>query len=76
MFTQNIGQADRWIRIVLGLGLLSLLFILSGGVRYVGLIGLIPLITGAAGSCPLYAVFGVSTKSHKSADQAGLRVAK
>ncbi|HKI83813.1 MAG TPA: DUF2892 domain-containing protein [Candidatus Krumholzibacteria bacterium] len=62
MFKLNVAQADRWIRIVLGLGLLSLLFILDGGTRYIGLVGLIPLITGAVGFCPLYALFGFSTR--------------
>ncbi len=41
----NIGNTDRIIRIVLGLGLLSLWFILEGNARWWGLIGLVPLAT-------------------------------
>lgn len=57
----NIGSADRTIRIVLGIVLLSLLFILEGNARYFGLIGIIPLATAAMKSCPLYSVLGFST---------------
>ncbi|MBE0643844.1 MAG: DUF2892 domain-containing protein [Bacteroidetes bacterium] len=57
----NIGSTDRVIRIVLGIALLSLLFILEGNVRYLGLIGIIPLATAAMRSCPLYSIIGLST---------------
>ena len=57
----NVGTIDRTIRIILGLGLLSLFFILEGGVRYIGLIGIIPLATAAMRSCPLYSVLGISS---------------
>ena len=64
----NVGMADRIIRIVLGLAVLSLIFIVQGGLRWLGLIGLIPLLTGAIGFCPLYALLHVSTnkKANKS----------
>jgi hypothetical protein len=58
---KNVGQIDRWVRIVLGVVLLSLVVFLSGGIRWIGLIGLIPLITGLAGSCPLYSIFKINT---------------
>lgn len=58
---RNVGTVDRWIRIVLGVALLSLLVFLSGGIRWIGLIGLIPLLTGIVGYCPLYALFHCST---------------
>lgn len=57
----NEGTVDRIIRIILGLVLLSLLLILHGGARYLGLIGLIPLLTAAIGWCPLYSIFGIKT---------------
>ena len=62
---QNVGKIDRWIRIVLGIALLSLTAFLSGGIRWIGLIGLIPLITGILNFCPIYAIFGLSTKKTK-----------
>jgi hypothetical protein len=58
---QNVGAADRAVRIVLGLGLLSAIFFVEGSVRWFGLVGLIPLATGLVGSCPLYSLFGLST---------------
>ena len=62
---KNVGQIDRWLRIVLGVALLSLLVFLSGPVRWIGLIGLIPLITGLVGSCPLYSIFKLNTNKEK-----------
>jgi hypothetical protein len=58
---KNVGSADKIIRIVLGLGLLSLLFVLEAPMKYLGLIGLVPLLTSLMGWCPLYSLIGVST---------------
>lgn len=55
----NEGKADRILRIFLGLGLLSLVFV--GPQTAWGYVGIIPLVTGAIGFCPLYRVFGLST---------------
>ena len=62
---KNVGTIDRWIRIVLGVALLSLLFILDCGIKWIGLIGLIPLLTGIFSFCPIYALFGISTSKPK-----------
>ena len=62
---QNVGNVDRWIRIVLGVALLSLLAFLSGPIRWIGLIGLIPLLTGLFNFCPIYALLGISTNKPK-----------
>lgn len=62
---KNVGNIDRWIRIVLGLALLSLIVFLNGGIRWIGLIGLIPLVTGLINFCPIYALLGVSTAKKK-----------
>ena len=56
---QNEHAVDRVIRVVLGLALLSLTVV--GPQTLWGLVGLVPLVTGALGSCPLYALFGFST---------------
>lgn len=55
----NEGTIDRAIRIVLGLGLLSLTF--TGPQTSLGFIGLVPLATGLVGFCPLYKLIGFST---------------
>jgi Protein of unknown function (DUF2892) len=56
---KNEHSTERLIRILLGLGLLSLVFV--GPKTYWGLIGAVPLFTGLIGSCPLYSMFGIST---------------
>lgn len=54
---QNEGTMDRVIRTVLGLGLLSLVVI--GPQSWWGMIGIIPLLTGVVGYCPLYRILGL-----------------
>ena len=59
--TANVGTADRIVRILIGLALLSLVAFLEGGVRWFGLIGLVPIATALIGWCPAYAPFGINT---------------
>lgn len=59
MFKTNEGSIDRALRIVIGIVLLSLVFV--GPHTALGWIGLVPLLTGALGSCPLYSLLGIST---------------
>jgi len=58
---QNVGGLDRGIRVAVGLGLLSLLFVLDGSARWLGLIGIVPLATALFGVCPLYSLVGLNT---------------
>jgi len=58
---KNIGSTDRWIRIVVGLVLLALIFIIKGDWRWLGLIGIVPLATAFLNYCPLYSLFGINT---------------
>ncbi len=58
---KNVGSIDQIIRIVLGVALLSLVFLLKTDMRWIGLIGTIPLVTGLAGSCLLYSLLGINT---------------
>lgn len=55
----NVGSADRWFRLALGLGLICLVFV--GPRTMWGWIGVIPLATSLAGWCPLYRMMGWST---------------
>ncbi|HEY6863297.1 MAG TPA: DUF2892 domain-containing protein [Burkholderiales bacterium] len=57
----NVGTTDRAIRIVAGLVLLSLVFILESNARWWGLVGVLPLVTGLAGRCLLYVPLGIDT---------------
>ncbi|MYM86212.1 DUF2892 domain-containing protein [Rugamonas sp. FT82W] len=55
----NVGNIDRAIRIVCGLGLVGAT--LSGVIGAWGWLGLVPLATGLFGFCPAYLPFGVNT---------------
>ena len=57
----NVGTIDKVLRIVVGLALLSLVFILESQARWWGLVGLVPLLTGMFGVCSLYALLGLNT---------------
>ncbi len=60
--TKNVGTVDRIIRIALGLALIAGFFLnADAGWRWLYLIGLVPLMTGLAGSCGLYSLIGIST---------------
>lgn len=56
---KNEANLDRIIRIVMGLGILSLTVI--GPQTLFGLIGIVPIITGLMGWCPMYSLFGIGT---------------
>lgn len=58
-FKTNEGAADRILRIAFGLILLSLTVL--GPKTSWGLVGLVPLLTGLVGTCPIYSLFGLST---------------
>jgi hypothetical protein len=55
----NEGTIDRALRVIAGLVLVTLAA--TGTVGAWGWIGLLPLLTGAIGFCPAYAIFGMST---------------
>lgn len=56
---KNEGTLDRSIRILIGLLLIALVFV--GPTTAWGWIGLVPLVTGLVGFCPLYQVLGLNT---------------
>ncbi|MGP1356633.1 YgaP family membrane protein [Roseicyclus sp.] len=57
--TRNEGTLDRALRIIAGLVLISLVFI--GPQTPWGWIGVVPLVTGLVGMCPLYSILGINT---------------
>lgn len=59
--SKNVGAVDRWIRVIVGVALLAAT--VYGPRTAWGYIGLIPLITGMIGWCPLYQVLGLSTRT-------------
>ena len=58
-FGKNVGTFDRVARLALGVALLSLVF--TGPQTAWGYLGIIPLLTGVFGTCPLYSLLGFST---------------
>jgi hypothetical protein len=56
---RNEGYWDRGVRVALGAALLALTVV--GPQTPWGLVGIIPLVTGLVGFCPLYRVCGVRT---------------
>ena len=61
IFPRNERTVERVLRVVIGVGVLSLVWI--GPQTPWGWVGLVPLLTGLVGSCPLYRMFGFSTCS-------------
>ena len=56
---RNIGNLERAIRVLGGAGVISLAF--WGPQTPLAWIGLVPLVTGLVGWCPLYRLLGIST---------------
>jgi len=62
---KNVGSVDKIARIVIGLALIA--FALFGpadmGWKWVGWIGVVPILTALMGWCPLYSIVGIRTCS-------------
>lgn len=59
----NVGLIDRSVRVAGGIALFSLVLVLDGNARWLGLVGLVPLVTGLLGWCPAYSILGISSCS-------------
>jgi Inner membrane protein YgaP-like, transmembrane domain len=57
----NVGNADRALRIVIGIGLMTMAA--AGIIGAWGYLGVVPLLTGVAALCPLYSLLGIATTS-------------
>ena len=60
----NMGTIDRVLRVIIGAGLISLVFV--GPQTPWGWIGVVPLATALLGWCPAYVPFGISTRKQGS----------
>lgn len=56
---QNEGSLDRALRVIVGIGLIAMVFV--GPKTAWGWIGVVPLLTGLVGICPLYRLIGMNT---------------
>jgi hypothetical protein len=59
MSFKNEGKLDRTLRVVAGAALISLVFV--GPQTMWGWVGVVPLVTGLIGNCPVYSLFGINT---------------
>lgn len=62
--SKNEGNVDRALRVIAGLVLIVLAA--TGTVGVWGWIGVVPVLTGLMGWCPLYTVLGINTCPMKS----------
>lgn len=69
MFKTNEGSVDRILRVGVGAALLVWFFMDqgTGGWHYAKLLGIVPLLTGLIGTCPIYSLLGVSSCPMKKA---------
>ncbi len=65
LLPRNVHNVERVVRVLIGIGILSLAFV--GPESPWGYLGIIPITTGLIGTCPLYTVFGFSTCPKKKA---------
>jgi uncharacterized membrane protein HdeD (DUF308 family) len=61
LFGSNTGKIDRIIRIIVGILLIGNVF--TGLQTPIGWIGVVLLVTGIFGTCPVYSLLGINTKS-------------
>ncbi|MCB1480224.1 MAG: DUF2892 domain-containing protein [Tepidamorphaceae bacterium] len=65
----NMGSIDRILRVVAGFALLAFAVFGPADIswKWVGYIGIVPLLTALIGWCPAYSLIGVSTCPAKKA---------
>ena len=61
LFKSNTGKIDRIIRVIVGILLVGNVF--TGMQTPIGWIGLVLIVTGVFGTCPVYSLLGINTKS-------------
>lgn len=63
----NVGFPDRTVRVTVGIILLALaVFKPDWSLSWLGWIGIVPVVTGIWGWCPLYKLLGIDTgEAHK-----------
>lgn len=67
MLARNVGTIDRAIRIIVGLALIAGFFLNpEASLRWLYLLGIVPLATGLLGTCGVYTLLGMNTCGTKS----------
>lgn len=58
---KNVGGADRAVRLIVGVGVMSFYFLLDEPWMWAGLIGIVPLLTGLTQFCVINRLLGRNT---------------
>lgn len=69
LFQHNMGKTDRIIRMVIGVLLIANVFVALQ--HPIGWLGVVLLVTGITGICPIYSLLNIETKS--TAEKVGLK---
>jgi hypothetical protein len=69
LFKRNVGKTDRIIRVILGVLLIGNVFFALQ--NPIGWIGVILVVTGLAGVCPVYSLLNIDTRS--AGERIGIR---
>lgn len=69
LLKSNTGKVDRIIRVIVGVLLVGNVF--TGLQSPLGWVGLVLIVTGVFGTCPVYSLLGINTKS--LGEKAGLK---
>ncbi len=69
LLKDNVGKVDRIIRVIVGIILVGNVF--TGLQSPIGWIGLILILTGLFGTCPVYSLLKLNTKN--LSEKAGLK---
>lgn len=65
----NVGKMDAGVRYIIGFVLLSLLLLIEGPWRWIGLLGIIPIATAVINFCPVWRLFGINTSKQSGSGQ-------
>ncbi|QMV44581.1 YgaP family membrane protein [Cohnella cholangitidis] len=58
---KNVGSMDMVLRMLLGMALISLLFIVDGNMKFIGVLGIPVMLTGLMRFCLMYRMLGINT---------------
>lgn len=54
---KNVGNIERWLRVIAGIALIALAA--TSTIGWWGYIGIVPLVTGLLSFCPVYTLLGI-----------------
>ncbi len=58
---KNVGGVDKIVRLIAAVIIFALYFVLPENLKWVSLLGVVPMVTAFMGFCPLYPLFKINT---------------